>query len=70
VAVLGYSVLLGTSGKWEMDFRIRQHLMGLVQTDHRYTVPNGPQELLMTTTARPLEITLGLGWRISGGAAE
>lgn len=65
-AVLGYSVQLGTSGKWEMDLRARQHLMGLVQNDHRYTVQNGPQELLMTTTARALEVTIGLGWRISG----
>lgn len=62
--VLGYSVQLGTSGKWDMDLRLRQHLSPLLVNDHWYTVPNGPQELLLTTTARPLDVTIGLGWRI------
>lgn len=63
-AVVGYSVQLGSTGKWEMDLRIRQHLIGLVQNDQWYTVSNGPQALLLTTTSRPLEMTIGLGWRI------
>lgn len=68
--VLGYSVQLGTSGRWDMDLRARQHLVGLVWTDHHYTVSNGPQELLMTATARALELTVGLGWRIGSGEAR
>ncbi len=61
--ILGMNIPLSSAGRLEMDIRLKQHLIPLVEEDQYFTLVFQPEQQVLSRSTRATEITIGLSYR-------